>query len=132
MRLDLSHLVAHKFRHSFQDCLKPIGSCGQDIETLSHFPLIPNNSSIAGMFSYKLTFSFVVIFLLSTFSLVYCFICHLGTMWSSVNSFSLYILVFFLFLQSTYVSLFNVHLSNLQIIKFTCLLQNNLQRSYLC
>ena len=89
MTLGLSHLADHKFRHNFQDCLKPICSCGKEIETLSHFLLISNNSSIAGMFSYKLTFSFVVIFLLSTFSLVYCFICHLGTMWSSVNSFSL-------------------------------------------
>ena len=32
MRLGLSHLVNHKFRHNFQDCLKPICSCGQEIE----------------------------------------------------------------------------------------------------
>ena len=28
MRLDLSHLADHKFRHNFQDCLNPICSCG--------------------------------------------------------------------------------------------------------
>ena len=39
MRLGLSHLVDHKFRHNFQDCLNPISSCGQEIETTSHFHL---------------------------------------------------------------------------------------------
>ena len=33
MRLGLSHLADHKFRHNFQDCLNPICSCGQEIET---------------------------------------------------------------------------------------------------
>ena len=33
MRLGLSHLANHKFRHNFQDCLNPICSCGQEIET---------------------------------------------------------------------------------------------------
>ena len=37
MRLGLSHLADHKFRHNFQDCSKPICSCGQEIETTSHF-----------------------------------------------------------------------------------------------
>ena len=37
MRFGLSHLTDHKFRHNFQDCLKPICSCGQEIETTSHF-----------------------------------------------------------------------------------------------
>ena len=32
MRLGLSHLADHKFRHNFQDCLNPIYSCGQEIE----------------------------------------------------------------------------------------------------
>ena len=39
MKLGLSHLADHKFRHNFQDCLKPICSCGQEIETASHFHL---------------------------------------------------------------------------------------------
>ena len=37
MRLGLSHLADHKFRHNFQDCLNPICSCGQEIEATSHF-----------------------------------------------------------------------------------------------
>ena len=39
MRLDLSHLALHKFKHNFQDCLNLICSCGQEIETTSHFLL---------------------------------------------------------------------------------------------
>ena len=37
MRLVLSHLADPKFKHNFQDCLNPIFSCGQVIETTSHF-----------------------------------------------------------------------------------------------
>ena len=33
MRLGLSHLAEHKFRHNFQDCGNPICSCGQEIKT---------------------------------------------------------------------------------------------------
>ena len=36
---------------------------------------LPNNSFIADMFSYKLIFLFVIIISLSTFYLIYCFIC---------------------------------------------------------
>ena len=39
MRLGLSHLADHKFRHNFQDSLNPICTCGQKIETASHFLL---------------------------------------------------------------------------------------------
>ena len=39
MRLGLSHLTDHKFRHNFQDCLNSICSCGQEIKTTSHFLL---------------------------------------------------------------------------------------------
>ena len=39
LRLGLSHLREHKFKHSFQDSLNPICSCGDDIETLAHFLL---------------------------------------------------------------------------------------------
>ena len=36
LRLDLSHLCEHKFRHNFQDTLNPLCSCGDDIETTIH------------------------------------------------------------------------------------------------
>ena len=39
LRLGLSHLRYHKFRHSFQDCINPICDCGLDIETTTHFLL---------------------------------------------------------------------------------------------
>ena len=49
MRLGLSHLADHKFRHNFQDYLNLICSCGQEIETksfpssLSQLPLCKKN-----------------------------------------------------------------------------------------
>ena len=39
IRLSLSHLCEHKFRHNFQDTLNPICSCGDDIETAIHYLL---------------------------------------------------------------------------------------------
>ena len=39
LRLGLSHLREHKFKHGFQDSLNPICSCGNDIETSVHFLL---------------------------------------------------------------------------------------------
>ena len=39
LRVDLSHLREHKFKHSFQDTLNPICNCGEDIETTSHYLL---------------------------------------------------------------------------------------------
>ena len=39
LRLGLSHLHKRKFKHSFQDCLKPLCLCGNDVETSSHFLL---------------------------------------------------------------------------------------------
>ena len=39
LRLGLSHLCEHKLKHSFQDILNPICSCGNDIETSAHFLL---------------------------------------------------------------------------------------------
>ena len=39
LRLVLSHLLEHKFKHGFLDSLNPICSCGQNIETLSDFLL---------------------------------------------------------------------------------------------
>ena len=37
LRLGLSHLGDHKFRHNFQDCVFTMCSCGQEIETPTHF-----------------------------------------------------------------------------------------------
>ena len=39
LRVCLSHLREHKFKHNFQDCLNPICSCGLDIESTSYFLL---------------------------------------------------------------------------------------------
>ena len=37
LTLGLSHLREHKFKHSVQDTLNPLCSCGVDIETTSHY-----------------------------------------------------------------------------------------------
>ena len=39
LRLGLSHLCKHKFKHGFQDSLNPICNCGNDIKTSAHFLL---------------------------------------------------------------------------------------------
>ena len=39
LRLVLSHLWEHKFKHKFQDTLNPIWNCGEDIETSCHYLL---------------------------------------------------------------------------------------------
>ena len=39
LRLSLSHLRDNKFKHSFQDSLNPICSCGTDVETTTHYLL---------------------------------------------------------------------------------------------
>ena len=39
LRLGLSHLRDHKFKHNFLDCLNPICCCGEDIETTVHYLL---------------------------------------------------------------------------------------------
>ena len=36
LRLGLSHLNEHKFRHNFQDCLNPLCSCSLEVETTNH------------------------------------------------------------------------------------------------
>ena len=47
LRLGLSHLREHKFRHNFQNCLNPLCSCGLEVESTSHFllhcPLFSDN-----------------------------------------------------------------------------------------
>ena len=45
IRLGLSHLREHIFRHGFLDSLNPVCSCGQDIETSTHFLLQCSNYS---------------------------------------------------------------------------------------
>ena len=37
LRLGLSHLHEHKYKHRFQDSLNPICGCGNDIETSAYF-----------------------------------------------------------------------------------------------
>ena len=39
MRVGLSHLYEHKFKHSFQDTLNPICNCGEGIEISFHYLL---------------------------------------------------------------------------------------------
>ena len=37
LRLGLSHLREHIFKHSFQDTINLLCNCGQDIESAAHF-----------------------------------------------------------------------------------------------
>ena len=37
LRVGLSHLKEHKFRHNFQDTINPLCSCSLEIESTSHF-----------------------------------------------------------------------------------------------
>ena len=39
LRLGLSHLNEHKFRHNFQDCLNPLCSCSFEIEETTNYLL---------------------------------------------------------------------------------------------
>ena len=39
LRLGLSHLRYHKFRHNFQNCINPMCDCGLETETTTHFLL---------------------------------------------------------------------------------------------
>ena len=39
LRVGLSHLREHKFKHSFQDTLNPLCYCGMDVESSTHFLL---------------------------------------------------------------------------------------------
>ena len=45
LRLGLSHLRVHKFKHSFQDTLNPICSCGTVERTIHYLLLCPNFSN---------------------------------------------------------------------------------------
>ena len=37
LRLGLSHLNDHKFRHNFQDCLDPLCPCSLEVESTIHY-----------------------------------------------------------------------------------------------
>ena len=37
LRLGLSHLNEHKFKHNFWDCLNPLCSCSLEVESATHF-----------------------------------------------------------------------------------------------
>ena len=51
LRLGLPHLREHKFKHSFQDSLNLVCSCGNDPETSVHFLLhCPNFSNKISIF----------------------------------------------------------------------------------
>ena len=39
LRLGLSHLREHKFKHNFQDSLNPLWKCGAEVESTSHSTL---------------------------------------------------------------------------------------------
>ena len=43
LRVDLSHIRKHKFRHNFQDTINPLCSCSLEIESTSHFFLRHQN-----------------------------------------------------------------------------------------
>ena len=54
IRLGLSHLADHKFRHNFQDCVNPVCSCDQEIETSTHFLLHRSNYHCARQTLFKI------------------------------------------------------------------------------
>ena len=37
LRLGLSHLNEHRFRHNFKDCINPLHSCSFEVENTLHF-----------------------------------------------------------------------------------------------
>ena len=37
LRLRLSHLNEHRFRHNFKDCINPLCSCSLEVENMLHF-----------------------------------------------------------------------------------------------
>ena len=37
LRLGLSHLSEHKFKHNFQNCVNPLFSCSLEVESFFHF-----------------------------------------------------------------------------------------------
>ena len=53
IRLELSHLADHEYRHNFQDCVNHICSCGKEIETSTHFLLHCSNYHCARQTLFK-------------------------------------------------------------------------------
>ena len=49
LRLGLSNLRYHKFKHNFLDTINLLCSCGSDIETTLHFPIYVLNSIECGI-----------------------------------------------------------------------------------
>ena len=39
LRLGFSHLIEHRFRHNFQECINPLCSCSLETENTSHYLL---------------------------------------------------------------------------------------------
>ena len=40
LRLKLSNLSEHRFKHNFQDCINPLCSCSLEPESNSHFSVV--------------------------------------------------------------------------------------------
>ena len=53
IRLELSHLADHKFRHNFPDFVSPIFGCSQEIEISAHFLLHCSNYHCARQTFFK-------------------------------------------------------------------------------
>ena len=49
LRLGLSHLNEHRFRHNFKDCINPLCSCSLEVENTLHFFLHCHHYSIFRM-----------------------------------------------------------------------------------
>ena len=51
LRLGLSHLREHEFKHGFQDTFNPLCICGNDVESTEHFllhcPQFVNESTLS-------------------------------------------------------------------------------------
>ena len=37
LRLDLSHMNKHRFKHNFENCIKPFCTCSLEVESTKHF-----------------------------------------------------------------------------------------------
>ena len=45
LRLGLSHLNEHRFKHNFQNCINPLSTCSLEVESTKHFFLHCHNYS---------------------------------------------------------------------------------------
>ena len=46
LRLAVSHVNEHRFRHNFQECMNPVCSCSLETEDISHYPLNCNHFTL--------------------------------------------------------------------------------------